>query len=223
MQDLNFRRKRRRSSDRPAKKGRKPSSGTRKLKFDDGRRKLHFEKRVRPGKGAVRAAVGWGIQIILVCAAAFLLVFLFGYRVSNAGDSMSPALSNGDVVLVNRLIYNFKSPSRGDIIVFRQSGNTHYSIKRVAGLPGETVQIVDGSICINGEPLTDRIYVSDIEYAGVASEPIELGKDEFFVIGDNDTSSDDSRIADIGNVQRDEIFGEAWFVADSEDNFGFID
>ena len=222
MQDLNFRRKRRRSSNRPAKQGRK-TSGTRKLKFDDGRGKLRFERRVRPGKGAVRVAVIWLVQIVLVCAAAFFLVFLFGYRVSNAGDSMSPALGNGDVVLVNRLIYKFKSPSRGDIIVFRESDNTHYSIKRVAGLPGETVQIVDGSLCINGEPVTDQIYVSDIEYAGVASEPVELGKDEFFVIGDNDTSSDDSRIADIGNVQRDESFGEAWFVADSKDNFGFID
>ena len=149
-----------------------------------------------------------------MCAAAVLLVVFFGYRVSNAGDSMSPALKNGDVVLVNRLIYQIKGPARGDIIVFRPGGNenTHYSIKRVVGLPGETVQIIDGSVYIDGEEAERDIYAADIEYAGTAEEPVELGEDEYFVIGDNTGVSDDSRTEDVGNVRLEDICGEAWFV-----------
>ena len=137
---------------------------------------------------------------------------------------MSPALKNGDVVLVNRLIYQIKGPARGDIIVFRPGGNenTHYSIKRVVGLPGETVQIIDGSVYIDGEEAERDIYAADIEYAGTAEEPVELGEDEYFVIGDNTGVSDDSRTEDVGNVRLADIGGEAGFVANFGEDFGFI-
>ena len=220
MQDLNFRKKRR----TPGQKPRRQMKG-KKLRFDDRRKKLYFEKKKgRKRAVSIRRAFLFLFQAVLVCAAAVLLVVFFGYRVSNAGDSMSPALKNGDVVLVNRLIYQIKGPARGDIIVFRPGGNenTHYSIKRVVGLPGETVQIIDGSVYIDGEEAERDIYAADIEYAGTAEEPVELGEDEYFVIGDNTGVSDDSRTEDVGNVRLVDICGEAWFVANFDENFGFI-
>ena len=220
MQDLNFRKKRKTPGQKPHRK----IKGN-KLRFEDPRKKLYFEKKKgRKNAVSIRRAFLFLFQAALVCAAAVLLVLFFGYRVSNAGDSMNPALKNGDVVLVNRLVYQIKSPARGDIIVFRPGGNekTHYSIKRVAGLPGETVQIIDGSVYIDGEKAESDIYTSDIEYAGTAEEPIELGEDEYFVIGDSAGVSDDSRTEDVGNVRLEDICGEAWFVASFGEDFGFI-
>ena len=221
MQDLNFKRKRRRGKNKPRRQEMRRQSGS--LKFEDRKRKLRFEK--KPARSAASLAaegIRWAVEIAIVCAAAFLVVLAFGERVSSAGDSMNPTLANGDVVLVNRVIYNIKDPARGDIIVYRESGSAHYSIKRVVGLPGETVQITDGNVYIDGEPVTEDIYVSEINYAGVAEEPVELGEDEYFVIGDNADASDDSRTPGAGNVSRGEIYGQAWFVAQSEENFGFL-
>ena len=220
MQDLNFRKKRKTPGQKPHRK----IKGN-KLRFEDPRKKLYFEKKKgRKNAVSIRRASLFLFQAALVCAAAVLLVLFFGYRVSNAGDSMNPALKNGDVVLVNRLVYQIKSPARGDIIVFRPGGNekTHYSIKRVVGLPGETVQIIDGSVYIDGEKAESDIYTSDIEYAGTAEEPVELGEDEYFVIGDSAGVSDDSRTEDVGNVRLEDICGEAWFVASFGEDFGFI-
>lgn len=113
--------------------------------------KLHFlSEKIHWNKKAVAL---WIAEIAVVCALAFILVFYFGQRVSNAGDSMRPELKNGDVVLVNRLVYNAMTPKRGDIIAFKPNGreNAHYYIKRIVGLPGETVQIKDGKVYINGK------------------------------------------------------------------------
>lgn len=221
MQNLNFNRKRRKTQKNRHRQPSRQSGGS--LKFENRKRKLRFEKKPSRSAAALAADVfRWAVAIAIVCAAAFLAVLAFGERVSNAGDSMSPALANGDVVLVNRVIYNIKSPARGDVIVYRKNENVHYSVKRIVGLPGETVQIKDGEIYIDGEPAEDDIYVSDISYAGTAQEPVELGEDEYFVIGDNADASDDSRTPGTGNVTRDEIYGEAWFIVKSAGNFGFI-
>ena len=118
---------------------------------------------------------------------------------------MNPVIRNGDVVLVNRIVYDASTPKRGDIIVFKPKGNEnlHSYIKRIIGLPGESVEIRDGEICI-------------------ASEKIVLGGDEYFVLGDNRESSEDSRMADIGNVKRSEIEGKVWFILSPKDRFGLL-
>lgn len=166
----------------------------------------------------------FAVELAAVCALAFVLVLFYGQRVSNAGDSMSPVLQNGDVVLVDRLIYNAVAPKRGDVIVFKPAGNknSHYLIKRIAALPGETVQIKDGEVYIDGKKCTEDIYAKEIADAGIAAEALELGENEYFVLGDNHAGSDDSRMADVGNVQRRDIFGKAWFVASFGENFGFL-
>ena len=186
---------------------------------------LSFRRKRKKRRKRRNKAAGiflWVLEILIVCMTAVLLVAAFGQRVSTAGDSMSPVLRNGDVVLVNHFIYNIKDPARGDIVAFRQDENGHYMMKRVVGLPGETVQITDGQLLINGEAPEEDIYVSDIEYAGEAQEPVELGKDEYFVMGDNHTDSDDSRLPSIGNIKKDDIFGKAWFIVSPGKHFGFI-
>lgn len=181
-------------------------------------------KKLRAHTKQIAAALLWIVQIGIACLLAFTLVYFYGQRVSNAGDSMSPVLKNGDVVLVDRLIYNAVKPKRGDVIVFKPDGNknAHYLIKRIVALPGETIQIIDGSIYIDGKECTEDIYAVDIKSPGIAADPIELGENEFFVIGDNHAGSDDSRMADLGNVNRKDIYGKVWFIVNFGDNFGFL-
>lgn len=187
--------------------------------------KLYFRKKCRSLKTEkVKTAIEWGTEIIVVCILAWMLVSFFGQRVSNAGDSMSPVLKNGDVVLINRIVYDARKPKRGEIIAFRPNGNenAHYCIKRVVGLPGEMVQIKDGKVYIDGKVQKKNVYTSDLDFAGIAEKKLTLGETEYFVLGDNSAGSDDSRLADIGNVKREDIGGKVWFVTNIGKNFGFV-
>lgn len=172
----------------------------------------------------VPEALKWALQIVIVCIFAFVFVWYFGQRISNIGDSMNPVLKNGDVVLVNRILYDASSPKRGDIIVFKPNGNEnlHSYVKRIVGLPGETVQIKEGAVYIDGKKLKESYKTTSLEEAGLAAEEITLGGNEFFVLGDNRESSEDSRMADIGNVKRSEIEGKAWFNITPGNRFGLI-
>lgn len=191
----------------------------------------YMKKRIQFGKekkqidyDLIRTVGIWAFKIILVCLLALVIVFYFGRQVKNSGDSMRPAVLDGDIVLVNRMIYDASKPKRGDIIIFKPNGNENARsyIKRIIGLPGETVQIKDGEIYIDGEKLEEKYETTAIEDAGTASEEITLDGDEYFVLGDNRRNSEDSRMADIGNVKRSEIEGKAWFVLSTKGNFGFI-
>lgn len=193
--------------------------------IDQKKWKLYFRKKCRSLKTEkVKTAIEWGTEIIVVCILAWMLVSFFGQRVSNAGDSMSPVLKNGDVVLINRIVYDARKPKRGEIIAFRPNGNenAHYCIKRVVGLPGETVQIKDGKVYIDGKVQKKNVYTSDLDFAGIAEKKLTLGETEYFVLGDNSAGSDDSRLADIGNVKREDIGGKVWFVTNIGKNFGFV-
>ena len=127
---------------------------------------------------------------------------------------MENTLHNGDNLIVDKLSYRFRDPERFDIIVFpfQYQANTYY-IKRIIGLPGETVQIMeDGSIYINGEKMEESYgrEVIQPETIGRAAEPIVLGEDEYFVMGDNRNNSSDSRTDIVGNIKREDIIGKAW-------------
>ena len=153
--------------------------------------------------------------VFLVFIAVFLgvaLVSAFGIRTSVIGESMEPSLSNGQEVLINRIAYQFTAPRQGDVIVFRPNGNenAHLSVKRVVAIPGDTVQIVNGKVVINGAVYTGDV-AEDTPDAGVASSEIVLGADEYFVLGDNRRNSEDSRSANIGNISRGMIEGKAWY------------
>ncbi|MCD7841766.1 MAG: signal peptidase I, partial [Lachnospiraceae bacterium] len=135
-----------------------------------------------------------------------------GQRTVVDGSSMNDTLTDGDNLIVEKLSYRFGDPERFDIIVFQPyEDSSEYYIKRIIGLPGETVRIdEDGNIYINGELLEEDYGKETIENPGRASEEITLGEDEYFVLGDNRNNSTDSRTERVGNVSRDSIVGKAW-------------
>ena len=154
----------------------------------------------------------WGVYILIVGVLAFLLLGYVAQRTLVDGTSMNPTLQHKDSVLVEKLSYRFGEPKRYDIVVFRylHQDNTYY-IKRIIGLPGETVQIIDGYVYINGERLKDEVYGNDVMIsAGTAAEPIVLGQYEYFVLGDNRNGSSDSRADSVGNVTKSQIVGKAF-------------
>ena len=169
----------------------------------------------------LRRIVSWVTDVIVVIAIACFTVYAFGTQIPISGSSMQPALETEDVVLVNRLVYDFQSPDRFDVVVFRREDGK-WNVKRVIGLPGETVQIKDGAIYIDSKEHVEDIYTFEIETPGIAEDAVKLGEGEYFVMGDNHTSSDDSRMADVGNVKREDIYGKVWFVASFGKNFGWI-
>ena len=157
--------------------------------------------------------------VVLIC---FLITQFVGRRTSVHGSSMEPTLSNDDSLWINLLAYRFGDPERYDIIVFPYADDVHY-IKRIIGLPGETVQIAaNGDILINGQLLEEPNKFSRIVNPGVASTPITLGPDEYFVLGDNRNNSRDSRYSDVGNIKREKILGKAVFRLTPFKKFGSI-
>ena len=137
---------------------------------------------------------------------------------------MEPTLVPGERVLMDSAWYRLSSPKRGDIIAFRTSEDKKASIhiKRVIALPGETVQIKDGQILINGEVYNEKDEFPAITNAGLASEPITVGKGQYFVLGDNRNNSEDSRFSDIGNISKKYIVGKLWFTVSPKSKIGFI-
>lgn len=120
-------------------------------------------------------------------------------------------LSDKDQLIVDKMTYRFRDPKRYDIVVFpyQYQDNTYY-IKRIIGLPGETVQILSGMVYIDGMRLDEHYGNEIMENPGIAEEPLTLGEDEYFVLGDNRNNSSDSRASDVGLIHRKDLIGRAW-------------
>lgn len=149
------------------------------------------------------------VAIIVICV-AFVPKYVLQRTIVD-GKSMMNTLKNGENLLVEKVSYHFTDPDRFDVIVFYPHGreSSDYYIKRVIGLPGETIQIIGADIYIDGEKLEENFGKDPIMDPGMADEPIELGDDEFFVLGDNRTVSEDSRYEAVGPVKRENIEGKA--------------
>jgi signal peptidase I len=156
----------------------------------------------------IRHITGWIVDIAVALALAWFCLHSFGTQVQIAGQSMSPLLESGDVVLMNRLIYDISSPRVGDVVVFEREDHKQ-NVKRVMGVPGDVVQIRDGWLYINGERYEDEDLGAAV-LAGIAESPVELGEGEYFLLGDNRDCSEDSRFANVGNVKEEQILGKVW-------------
>ena len=186
---------------------------------------LNFGRRNKKVNVAVvKEIFVWMIEILLTVLLAFTFVYFIGLRTSVVGHSMAETLNGGDEILVNRFIYKVTDPKHNDIIVFLPNGNekSHYYVKRVIAVPGDTVHIQNGTVYVNGEVFEEEVEVSSIEDAGLAAEEITLDSDEYFVLGDNRNNSEDSRYANIGNIKKEYIIGKAWFRVTPFSDFGFI-
>ena len=179
-------------------------------------RKAYFHKKARiettpTVKKIIKEIIVWLLLIVLTITASYFITTNIFVKTAVAGVSMEPTLMEGQVVIVNKIEYYLKSPRRNDVIVYKQSNREHsyYEIKRVIGLPGETVKIKNGIIYINDEALKEKVKTETIENAGLAEEVIKLDDNEYFVLGDNRNDSEDSRFASVGNVLKNEILGKA--------------
>lgn len=185
-----------------------------------------YQKKKRLNAKVVTDIVEMIIGSLAAIFLAFVIVFSIGMRTSVIGDSMEPALYNGQEILMNRVVYKLSSPKRNDVVVFLPNGNenSHYYVKRVIGLPGETIQIKDGRVYINGVLLNEDDALDQMIDAGIAQNELTLAADEYFVLGDNRNSSEDSRSGNIGALKKDNIIGKAWFhMASENESMGLIE
>ena len=183
------------------------------------------EKRSK-GAEAVKEVVSFLLYIAIVFLLTYLVIHYVGQRTEVDGSSMESALSHGDNLIVDKISYRFRKPERFDIIVFpyKYEEKTYY-IKRIIGMPGETVRIDDdGNIYINGEVLQESYgrEIIDEDHIGRAKKEITLAEDEYFVMGDNRNASSDSRDPSVGNIKRGDIIGRAWLRIYPFDKIGFI-
>ena len=173
----------------------------------------------------MRELFGWVAYIVVLVCVVHLTVTYVGQRTVVAGDSMLNTLHDKDNLIIDKVSYRFRDPERYEIIVFpyRHSEDTFY-IKRIIGLPGETVQIKDGYVYINEQKLEESFgrEVIRADRYGQAAEPITLGEDEYFVLGDNRNESADSRETSVGILKREDLIGRAWVRIWPLDSFGVL-
>lgn len=165
------------------------------------------------------------LEICVVVALGYIITHHGMQIFTVSGQDMNPTLENGDRILVNKISYHIHSVKRNDVVIVRQSGSEHnyYSAERVIGLPGETVQIKEGRVYIDGEKMKEKYSFPAMENGGLALEEIALDEDEYFVLCDNRNSGEDSRNANVGNILRENIVGKAWFRMNTMEIVGFLD
>ena len=184
-------------------------------KIQEAKEKLEDEK--------VRGFMRWVFEIVVTLVLAAMVGFMLFQTVTMQESSMEPTIAVGDRFFINRVVYKFSSPKRGDLIVFRTnaSDDAALHIRRVIGLPGETIQISGGRILIDGEAYKEGKDFPMISNPGLASSSIILESGEYFVLGDNRNNSEDSRYADIGMIKKRYIAGKIWFTCAPFEKLGF--
>ena len=169
--------------------------------------------------------LGWILYIAVVIGLSYFVITFVGVRTLVSGESMEPTLSDGDSVFLEKISYRLGEPERFDIVVFPYEYERDiYFIKRIIGIPGDTIQIKEGVVYLNDKILKKDIYGDDIMYKpGIAEFPVQLGKDEYFVLGDNRNKSKDSRDPKVGAVSREELIGRVWIRTWPLSDFGIVD
>ena len=162
-------------------------------------------------KAAGRIIINTALIVFAAIVLGYGLITFCVQTVYMTGSSMESVISDGDELILNKMAYKASKIRRYDVVAIKKIGSDdYYDIKRVIGLPGETVQIApDGSIIVDGNILKESYGKEVIRDSGTASDPITLGEDEYFVLGDNRNDSRDSRWPDVGNIHKSKIVGKA--------------
>lgn len=177
---------------------------------------MRFYKSIPDENIVIDKVIKWLADIAIVVLLAIFCIIHFCGKTKVVGNSMNDILLNEDTVMINSLSYKISEPERYDVILFEKTEKNNEKVeyvKRIVGLPGETVQIKDGKIYINDKEIKNKVLDENIVNAGLAKEKILLDYDEYFVIGDNANSSEDSRFSTVSNVKFDEIKGKIWLVS----------
>ncbi len=176
----------------------------------------YFERSEKQGSCRRKGSYIWELAKIFFIALVIVIpirYFLFQPFIVK-GDSMVPNFSSGDYLIIDEISYRLDSPQRGDVIVFKYPKNPiHRFIKRIVGLPGETVEIKDGQITIydknnQKQVLNEIIYLPDAKGTTYGNLQVVLGEKEYFVLGDNRSYSSDSRVW--GPVPKENIIGKVF-------------
>ncbi len=152
------------------------------------------------------------VVIALVIAVVLYLFIMTPHEV--LGNSMHPTYKNGEYLMANKILYRFTVPKRGDVIIFKYS-ETQDFIKRIIGIPGDSIMVKDGKMYVNGSLLDESNYLADTVYTSggdsiAEGQTVTIGENEYFVCGDNRPHSSDSRT--FGAIDKDQIKGKAWIV-----------
>lgn len=164
------------------------------------------------------------VDILMIVVCAYSLVLFTCDRTVFHGNSMKPTIENESTVLINQMAYALTSPKRFDIVAFKKRGiqSNKVYIKRIIGMPGDTIQIKDKQIYINGALLSDDPYNNNILTPGIAAQELTLKENEYFLMGDNRNNSEDSRFANIGLVKKEDIIGTVWMIVAPFENIKMI-
>ncbi|MFP3155392.1 signal peptidase I [Lachnospiraceae bacterium ZAX-1] len=198
--------------------------GDKKIKLDSEYDDWNTLNTADKKTSVLRELLGFLAYILIIFILSYLVLHFVGQRTKVEGSSMETALSNGDHLITDKISYRFKSPERFDIIIFPfQYAEKTYYIKRVIGLPGESVHIDDaGTIFIDGKELVESYGREVMENPGIAAEEFTLAEDEYFVLGDNRNASSDSRDQSVANIKRKDIVGRAWLRIYPFNKMGFL-
>jgi signal peptidase I len=162
----------------------------------------------------LKTAVMYAVALMIAIVLSVVIVKYVGQKTQVSGNSMNDTLVNADQLIIDKISYRSHDPQRYDIVVFPENEDSMY-VKRIIGLPGETVSISEGYIYINGQMLGDDIYgketITQDNYGRLYESSVTLGSDEYFVMGDNRNNSTDSRSYDVGNITKDQIIGKVIF------------
>jgi signal peptidase I len=167
-------------------------------------------------------------EVVITLVLAIVIFLLLQATVQSfiiVGSSMQPNFQDGERVLINKVVYRFNQPERGDVIIFHPGGNQESDyIKRIIGLPGESVEIKEGVVYIHegdGDVFTlAEPYIAEAarrDFTGSA-----IPEDEYFVLGDNRNNSNDSRNTSVGTVPKEDIIGKAWLLIWPPGEWGLI-
>ena len=190
------------------------------MKYD-----FNLENRKEERKKLIQKILITTIEVIGVVFLAYAITHYGMETFTVSGQYMNPTLEHGDKILVNKISYRIHSIKRNDVVIVEQSGLEHnyYSVERVIGLPGETVQIKDGDVYIDGEKLEEKYDFPVMENGGLALEPVILDEDEYFVLCDNRNNGEDSRNANVGNIRKENIVGKAWIRMNTIEFISYLD
>lgn len=162
------------------------------------------KRRRKHRKSAFRSFISWLKLICVVIILGFVVREFVAVPVAITGDSMMDTYHNGDVVIVTRFDYWFADPQRGDVVLCNVDDRDGMYVKRVVALPGDYVEITNGMLTINGE----AVHESYVTYASSETMSMQLGEDQYMVLGDNRINSYDSRETDIGMLGHDNFEGK---------------
>jgi len=190
------------------------------MNIDDNTQEIETEEKKSSIKRIIFEIL---VYVVLLIVCVYFVPKYVLQRTVVDGSSMQNTLQEDDSLLVEKVSYHFTDPDRFDIVVFYPFGRDdkiNYYVKRIIGLPGETVQIKGDDIYINGQIIEENYGKDPITDEGIASEPIVLADDEYFVLGDNREVSEDSRV--FGPVERKNIEGKAFFRIYPFNTFGSL-